>query len=137
MLYDEDCSKLGPIQKVMSAWGFRYSTAAFIWIKTLKNNSNLTKMGLGHWTRANAEICVLGLRGNPSRHSRKIRQIIDDPILPEPLREHSRKPDILYARIEMLMGLDDENSGDKIELFARQSYFGWDSWGNETGKFEV
>lgn len=52
-----------------------------------------------------------------------------------PVREHSRKPDEQYDRIERLLGLTEP--GDKIELFARQSWPGWDSWGLETGRFDA
>jgi N6-adenosine-specific RNA methylase IME4 len=55
-----------------------------------------------------------------------VRQIIE-----APRREHSRKPDEQYARIEALVG------GPYIELFARQAWPGWVAWGNQTEKFEV
>jgi len=48
------------------------------------------------------------------------------PSLPrKPRREHSRKPDEIYARIEALV------PGPYLELFARQQRPGWDSWGHE------
>jgi N6-adenosine-specific RNA methylase IME4 len=51
-------------------------------------------------------------------------------LIVEPRREHSRKPDAQYERIEALVG------GPRIELFARQQHPGWDVWGNQTAKFE-
>lgn len=48
-----------------------------------------------------------------------------------PRREHSRKPDEVRDRIVALMG-----DVPRIELFARQSAPGWDSWGNESTKFD-
>jgi site-specific DNA-methyltransferase (adenine-specific) len=48
-----------------------------------------------------------------------------------PLREHSRKPDEIRNKIVELMG-----DLPRIELFARQRFDGWDSWGNETNKFK-
>jgi len=44
-----------------------------------------------------------------------------------PRREHSRKPDEAYARIEALCG------GPYLEMFARSPHPGWDAWGIEAG----
>ena len=106
-------------------WGFRYVTVAFTWIKTNKRNRN-PFFGMGNWTRANAEICVLGFRGKLKRNSNKVSQVVLSP-----LREHSRKPDEIRDKIVELMG-----DLPRIELFARQSAKGWDCWGNETDKFD-
>jgi N6-adenosine-specific RNA methylase IME4 len=38
-------------------------------------------------------------------------------------REHSRNPDHVRERIERLLG------GPYIELFARETRYGWDCWG--------
>ena len=105
-------------------WGFRYVTVAFNWIKTNKRKGT-PFMGMGNWTRANAEICVFGVRGKLKRKSNKVSQIVLSP-----LREHSRKPDEIRDKIVDLMG-----DLPRIELFARQKVNGWDSWGNETNKF--
>jgi len=110
--------------ETLKKWGFRYVTVGFTWIKTNKNNGK-PFVGLGNWTRANAEICLLGFRGKFERKSNKVRQVILSP-----LREHSRKPDEIRERIVDLLG-----DLPKIELFARQTVKGWDCWGNETKKF--
>lgn len=111
--------------ETVKRWGFDYTTVAFVWIKTNKLNSK-PFFGLGSWTRANAEICVLGFRGKLKRQSKKISQIILSPI-----REHSRKPDEIREKIVALLG-----NLPRIELFARQNVKGWDCWGNETNKFK-
>ena len=49
-----------------------------------------------------------------------------------PQREHSRKPDELYHRIERYFG----GEGPFLELFARQYRPGWTTWGLETTKFD-
>ena len=46
-------------------------------------------------------------------------------VIMAPPREHSRKPDEQYARIERLYG------GPYLELFARHRRDGWDVWGDE------
>jgi len=110
--------------QVMAAWGFTYKTIAFTWVKVLANNPRKPRLGLGYWTRANAELCLLGTRGSPKRVNRGVSQVIA-----EPIREHSRKPDCVHERIEALV------EGPYIELFARASWPGWTVWGNEADKF--
>lgn len=106
--------------KVLEEWGFTYKTCAFTWVKKNKK-SNSWFWGMGHWTRANAEICLLGVKGNIKRQSAGVHQVIDTPI-----EKHSKKPDITRDRIVELLG-----NLPKIELFARQQVPNWDSWGNE------
>ncbi len=104
---------------VMEAWGFSYKTFAHIWVKRSKKGTY--KIGMGNWTRANGEVVLLGIKGKPKRKSASVRQIIES--IP---REHSRKPDEIYERIEQLVG----KNVLKIELFARHKRKGWKSWGN-------
>ncbi len=59
---------IGEAIKVMEAWEFTYKTAAFVWVK--KNaRSGGNYMGLGAYTRANAEVCLLGV--SPGRGARR------------------------------------------------------------------
>jgi len=116
---------------VMSAWGFRFSSVAFTWVKLKKraNAANLTEsdlhVGLGLTTRKSTELCLLGRRGNPRRMSRSVREAILSPV-----REHSRKPDEACDRVVEYC------DGPYLELFARQSRRGWTTWGNESTKFD-
>lgn len=110
--------------QVIAAWGFTYKTCGFTWVKVLPERPRHPRMGLGYWTRANAELCLLATRGNPKRLHKDVGQVIA-----EPIREHSRKPDCIHDRIERLV------PGPYLELFARQSWPGWTTWGNEEGKF--
>lgn len=106
--------------KVINAWGFTYKTVAFTWVKRNRVSPGWFT-GLGYWTRANAEVCLLATRGSPKRVSKSVRQIIDTPI-----ERHSKKPDEARERIVALMG-----DVPRVELFARQPTPGWDVWGNE------
>jgi N6-adenosine-specific RNA methylase IME4 len=101
-------------------WGFAYKTVAFTWVKKNKLSDSWF-WGMGTWTRANPEICILATKGNPGRVSKSVHSVLDDRI-----REHSRKPDTAKDRIVQLMG-----DLPRIELFARQKTDGWDVWGNE------
>jgi N6-adenosine-specific RNA methylase IME4 len=49
---------------LMRAWGFEYKTVAFYWVKQNANSDGFFT-GLGYWTRANPEQCLLATRGNP------------------------------------------------------------------------
>lgn len=106
--------------EVIRAWGFKYKTVAFTWVK-LAPKSERIFWGLGYWTRSNAELCLLATKGQPKRQARNIHQVIISHV-----QEHSRKPDEARHRIDALMG-----DVPKVELFARQTALGWDSWGNE------
>ena len=83
--------------------------------------------GMGFWTRANPEDCLLGTIGHPKRNEggKGVRRLV----IAE-RREHSRKPDELYDRIETLV------PGPYCELFSRSSRAGWDQMGNQLGKFD-
>jgi N6-adenosine-specific RNA methylase IME4 len=125
---DKDCilflwvtmPKLNECFDLIKAWGFEYKTCAFTWVK--KNKISPTWfMGMGKWTRANAEICLLATKGNPKRINAAVHSVIDTPI-----EKHSKKPDVTRDRIVQLVG-----DLPKIELFSRQQTFGWDVWGNE------
>ena len=50
-------------------------------------------------------------------------------LIVSPRREHSRKPDEAYERIEALC------EGPYLELFARARRPGWDGWGNQSDGF--
>jgi N6-adenosine-specific RNA methylase IME4 len=106
-------------------WGFTYKTCAFSWMKADPHQPfTVPRMGMGYWTRANTEHCLLATRGKPKRLHADVRQgIIELP------REHSRKPDCVYDRIERLV------AGPYLELFARQTRPGWDSWGDQVTRF--
>ena len=110
--------------EVIEAWGFKYKTVAFTWVKKNKKSDSYFT-GLGYWTRANPEICLLATKGKPKRISKGVRNLVVSRI-----REHSRKPDEVRDRIVELMG-----DIPRIELFAREGTEGWDVWGNETTKF--
>lgn len=109
---------------MLTAWGFSYKTVAFVWIKQNRKNDNLFT-GMGYWTRANAEICILATKGHPKRISASVHQVIISHI-----EEHSKKPQEARDRIVKLMG-----NVPKIELFARNTTPGWDVWGNEVNKY--
>lgn len=106
--------------ELIKKWGFEYKTCGFTWVKKNKVSDSWF-FGCGHWTRANAELCLIATKGNPKRASASVRQVCDARIM-----EHSKKPPEIRDRIVKLLG-----DLPRIELFARQYADGWDCWGNE------
>ena len=113
--------KLNECFDLMKSWGFKYSTCGFTWIKKNKKNTLTNFWGMGRWTRSNAELCLIGIKGKPQRVSKSIHSVIETPI-----EEHSKKPSCVRDKIVELCG-----DLPRIELFARQYADGWDCWGNE------
>lgn len=121
---------------VGESWGFTYKTLGFIWIKLTSGGKKFT--GLGYYTRANTEPCLLFTRGNVNRSwikSYGVHQIIDEceatsllPGFEEPVAAqvlgHSTKPQIFYDRIQSLV------DGPYLELFGRRTQPGWTVLGN-------
>ena len=115
--------------EVMSAWGFKYKTVAFVWNK--KTSSGLDVANMGRWTMGNVELVLLGTRGKPKRKNRSVRQLV------KAVRtNHSAKPAIVRDLIVELMG-----DVPRLELFARpdkrldlwqkNTFDGWHLYGNE------
>jgi N6-adenosine-specific RNA methylase IME4 len=102
---------------VARAWGFTVKTI-LTWGKD--------RMGVGDWLRGQTEHCLMCVKGNPV-----VTLTNQTTLLHGPMREHSRKPDEFYALVESLC------PGRKCELFSRQEREGWESFGAETGKFEM
>jgi N6-adenosine-specific RNA methylase IME4 len=120
---------------IMRGWGFEPVSLAFVWMKLNRDwhprwltyiESAMWFTGMWYTTRQNAEFVVLGRRGDPPpRLKKNIHQIICAPV-----REHSRKPDLVYERIEAYA------DGPYLELFGRQSRPGWTVLGDERDKFD-
>ena len=129
-LADKDCvlflwatyPMLPEALRVIEAWGFKYKSIAFQWVKLNKKNGK-PFYGLGRWTRGNTEPCLLATKGNPKRVSAAVFQLIQ-----QPLTRHSEKPQEARDKIIQLMG-----DLPRIELFARSSLKfenGWVNVGN-------
>ena len=105
---------------VVEAWGFEIKTmTGFVWVKKTKLNKFF--FGMGFWTRAGAECCLIATKGKPKPINRSIRSVIEAKV-----GKHSKKPHIFRRQIIKLCG-----KLPRIELFARKKFTGWDSFGNE------
>lgn len=105
--------------RVIDAWGFKYKTSGFVWIKTYQSGKDV--FGMGNYTRGNTEYVLLGVKGKPQRKSKFVSQIIKTTI-----KEHSKKPDIVRSKIVQLCG-----DLPRLEIFARTKIHGWDTFGND------
>ena len=108
------------VQTVIEAWGFEYKTKAWTWVKAKRGGFGF-HFGMGYYTRANDEPCLLAVKGNMPVAVHDIQALIYAPV-----REHSRKPDDQYRKIEALYP-----NMRYCELFARRKREGWARWGNE------
>ena len=125
---DKDCvlflwttyPMLQEAMQLIKAWGFKYKTIGFQWVKQNKSGNGFF-FGLGRWTRGNTECCLIATKGKPKRVNNSVGQLIVSPI-----QAHSEKPNEARTKIVELMG-----DLPRIELFALQYAEGWDCWGNE------
>lgn len=101
--------------KLGESWGFEYKTVAFVWNKMIHNP--------GRYTLSQTEFCIVFKRGTipTPRGARNVRQLVE-----VPRSKHSQKPTMVIEGISKMFPKQ-----DKIELFARANYNGWDNWGLE------
>lgn len=126
---DDDCalfiwttdSHIPDALELIKAWGFKYKTVAFKWIK--QTSSGNTYKNVAPWTMKSCEICLLATKGSMLKY--KIKNNTEELVFAERTK-HSRKPDEVRRRIIDMFG--DLNS---LEMFARYSVDGWDVFGNE------
>ena len=103
--------------RVMEAWGFKYKTCAFSWVKIKKDGMPIS--GMGSYTKSNIELCLLGMRG----HIKAVDKTVPQIVMHERLG-HSVKPPVVRDKIVQLFG-----DISRIELFSRQKAGGWDAIG--------
>jgi N6-adenosine-specific RNA methylase IME4 len=109
------CPLLPEAIETMKSWGFKYKTVLFVWGKTSKNGG--LAWGMGHHTRSNAEIMLLGVRG---KGVKRVNAGVLNLQLVE-REKHSAKPYRFHQLIEKLYG-----DVERVELFARVKRDGWD-----------
>jgi N6-adenosine-specific RNA methylase IME4 len=105
---------------VLGSWGFAYKTN-FVWVKDRETYGKL-----GFYCYGQHELLLLGVKGSflPAEEGKV------SSLLQYPKREHSRKPEEVYALIETMYP-----GAAYVELFARTQRQGWTAWGSEVGKW--
>jgi N6-adenosine-specific RNA methylase IME4 len=106
---------------VITAWGFKYKTIGFTWVKQYKSGSYCYNFGV--YTLKSTEICLIGLKGK-LKNLKKTNNVKGLVFAERTI--HSKKPDAIRNDIVRLCG-----DLPRIELFARQKTEGWDSWGDQ------
>jgi N6-adenosine-specific RNA methylase IME4 len=101
--------------QVIESWGFTYK-AQFVWDKVKGFN--------GHYNDVRHELLLVATRGSCVP---KI-DTLDPSIVQAKRTQHSRKPDCFYELIERMYPPGERTH---VELFARRSRNGWQSWGNQ------
>lgn len=116
----------------LKGWGCRF-IGCETWVKGSRNSTGepgdeswKPNMGSGYVRRGCAEFILIGAFGEPTwlPGCRSLRNAFFDAA-----REHSRKPDSQYERVEQSV------PGPYAEIFSRSNRKGWIHFGNETGKF--
>ena len=122
---------------VIRAWGF-VPKAEIVWIKTTgtvppEGEEEKLHFGMGHYTRASHETCVIATRGSFKVADRGIRSVFTAAV-----GKHSEKPQAFFDLVEKLCGAKGTQNGDAaddggpfIELFARVPRPGWHTFGDE------
>ena len=112
--------------KLLEHWGFKYRTVGFTWIKTNSKNGK-PFFGVGFYTKSNAEVCLLGIKGRLKPITNKISSVVI-----APRQEHSKKPSEVRNKIVELFG-----DLPRVELFARQKTDGWDAIGYDIDRKDI
>lgn len=102
------------------AWGFEYKTVGFTWAKR-NRKANTAFFGMGNYTRANCEFCLIFIRGSVKVRDRGVPAFHWGPVL-----RHSEKPPAIREKIVRLMG-----DVARVELFSRHKVAGWHRFGNQ------
>ncbi len=111
--------------ELIRLWGFAYKTN-LVWYKVRKD-SGPDGRGMGFYFRNTTELVLFGVRGGLRTLAPGRRQVN---VIVSRKREHSRKPDELYAIVERC------SPGPYLELFARARRRGWTAWGEEVDSYE-
>lgn len=98
--------------KVISAWGFKYKSS-FVWDKVQHN--------MGHYNSVRHEFLLIATKGSCTPD---VKRLFDSVVSIE-RKDHSRKPNEFREMIDTLYPI-----GNRLEMFARDAYDGWDVWGN-------
>lgn len=98
--------------QILKGWGFEYK-AQMVWKKD-------RAPGIGWWVKSKHELLFIGALGSQLHPAIKFDSVFESPVT-----THSKKPELVYEMIEAMY------TGPYIELFARNTRPGWESWGNE------
>ena len=103
-------------------WRLKFSSVFLYW--------NKVRMGMGKTSRRQVELLLLfKVKRSPGIAAHDVSEHLE--YVEELAREHSRKPDESFARIERFC------AGPRLEIFSRQSREGWAAFGDQKGLFDA
>jgi N6-adenosine-specific RNA methylase IME4 len=103
-------------------WGFAPKT---VWTWCKIDVEGKPRLGAGNWGRGGTEHVIVAIKGQPKGDFARVANWFT-----APAREHSRKPDEFFTRVEACCA-----HPAKLELFAREHREGWTTSGAEGGQF--
>lgn len=116
--------------KLIKAWGFEYATVMFVWTKVQRDGvSPKPTRSSPYYSLKSTEFCLVARKG-----FRPDAQAAVHDVIREFPREHSRKPEEFWRRLEQYLGTTYPR---RLELFAREARPGWAAWGNQVGHFST
>jgi N6-adenosine-specific RNA methylase IME4 len=125
------CPRLDFALKLIEAWGLTYRGVAYVWVKINRRGEIISGQGVPPtFTKPTTEL-VLAATTKSTGRPFPILDLAQPQVVLHSRGSHSEKPAIFRQRIEQLCG-----DRPRIELFARSSAAGWDSWGAEVGKLD-
>ncbi len=116
--------------RVLRAWGISYVSGG-AWAK--RTRTGKLRWGPGFVQRSVCEPYLIGkLQGSPfcGRGFANLIETFSEESIDGLAREHSRKPDEFYARIEAAWP-----GARRADVFARAERKGWTCWGDQAGCF--
>ncbi|NDE17392.1 DNA methyltransferase [bacterium] len=121
------CPRLNFAIDLLEKWGLTYRGVAFVWVKTAKSTGRpIGARGVRpSIIKPTTELVIAGSLTSKGRPMPLASEAVAQVVL-APVGAHSEKPVEVMERIELLYP-----EASRLELFARKTRPGWDSWGNE------
>jgi N6-adenosine-specific RNA methylase IME4 len=121
------CPRMDLGVDLIRSWGLYYRGIPYIWIKTRKDGKIINGQGVPPtFTKPTSELVLAATTNKSGRPFPILSMNQPQVILASRTRIHSQKPQEVRKAIEELCG-----NRPRIELFAREHYPNWISWGKE------
>ncbi len=118
--------KLQDAIDVIQRWDLEYRGVAFVWVKTKKDGTPIGAQGVRpSIVKPLTEFVLVASNVETGRPLPLADESVCQTVF-APKQEHSRKPDAVQERIELMYP-----DATKLEMFARRRREGWDAHGNE------
>lgn len=120
------CPRLDFAINLIAKWQLHYRGVAYVWVKTNGRGQIIRGQGVPPtFTKPTTEL-LLAATTTPTGRPFPLLNLGQGQVVLHERTRHSRKPAIFRTLIEDLSG-----DRPRIELFARETACGWDSWGAE------